>query len=103
MQYLNPAAFQLVPISAVSRQTIRSGNATVGQFRAPGFKNIDMSVGKLFNVWGQKRIELRADILNALNWVNYVAVSTSLSNANFGKVTGTSAARVAQVQVRFSF
>lgn len=103
LQYLNPAAFQLVPIHPVSKQTIRAGNATVGQFRLPGLKNVDVSVGKLFSVGGRRRLELRADILNAFNWINYVAVTRSLSASDFGKVTGVGAARVAQVQARFSF
>ena len=51
----------------------------------------------------RSRIELRADILNALNWINYVAVSTNRSSSNFGRITGVGAARVAQLQVRFSF
>jgi hypothetical protein len=103
MQYLNRAAFQLVPLHPVSRQTIRPGNATLGQFRLPGFKNVDVSVGKQFSVGGARRLELRADILNAFNWINYVAVSRSLSTSNFGEVTGVGAARVAQVEARFSF
>jgi len=103
LQYLNPAAFQLVPLHPVSRQPLRAGNVGVGQFRAPALKNVDVSVGKLFSVGGRKRIELRADILNALNWINYVAISTNRSSSNFGQITGVGAARVVQVQVRFSF
>ena len=79
LQYLNRAAFQLIPIGAVSRQTLRAGNAGVGQFRGPGLKNIDVSLGKSFNIAGQKRVELRADILNALNWVNYISGSRRTS------------------------
>ena len=89
LQYLNPAAFQLVPLGPVSRQTIRAGNVGIGQFRGPGLKNIDLSLGKSFNIGGPRRMELRADILNALNWVNYIRVSTNLSASNFGQVTGT--------------
>ena len=103
MQYLNRAAFQAFPLSPVSRQATRAGTVGMGQFRAPGFKNLDVSLSKSFNVGGPKRIELRADILNALNWVNYVAVQTNISASDFGGITGTAAARVAQVQVRFSF
>jgi Carboxypeptidase regulatory-like domain/TonB dependent receptor-like, beta-barrel len=103
LQYLNPAAFQLVPIGAVSRQAIRAGTVGNGQFRAPGLKNIDVSLAKSFNVGGPRRVELRADVLNALNWVNYIAVSVNRSASNFGRITGVAAARVAQLQARFSF
>ena len=46
---------------------------------------------------------MRTDILNALNWINYAAAQTNITASNFGKITGTGAARVAQVQARFSF
>jgi hypothetical protein len=103
LQYLNPAAFQLVPLHPVSRQTIRPGNGTVGQFRGPGLKNVDVSVAKLFSVGGRRHLELRADILNAFNWINYIGISTSRSSANFGQITGVGAARVMQLQARISF
>jgi hypothetical protein len=103
MQYLNLAAFQAVPLGSVSRQTIRPGDVGNGQFRAPGNKNLDVSLSKSFNVGGQRRIEARADILNALNWINYASVQTNITASDFGRINGTSAARVAQVQARFSF
>lgn len=45
------------------------------------------------------------DVGNAINenWINYVAAQTNITASNFGKITGTAAARVAQVQARFSF
>jgi hypothetical protein len=46
---------------------------------------------------------VRTDILNALNWINYAAVQTNIAASDFGKITGTGAARVAQLQARFSF
>jgi outer membrane receptor protein involved in Fe transport len=103
MQYLNPAAFRAVPLNSTSRQTIRAGNVGVGQFRLPGLKNLDLSLGKSFSVGGGRRIEIRADMLNALNWINYAAVQTNITASDFGRITGTGAARVVQLQARFSF
>jgi len=103
MQYLNVEAFQQVALNAVSRQTVRAGNVGVGQFRLPGFKNLDLSLSKSFRAGGPRLVELRTDILNAFNWINYAAAQTNITASNFGKITGTGAARVAQVQVRFSF
>ena len=50
-----------------------------------------------------RRLELRADVLNALNWVNYASVQTNLTASDFGRINGTGPARVAQVQARFVF
>src|SRR5262249_36835555 len=96
MQYLNPAAFQQGPLRPISRQPVRAGNVGVGQFRAPGFKNLDLSFGKAIAVGGSRRIELRADVLNAFNWINYASVQTNITASDFGKINGTGAARVAQ-------
>ena len=89
MQYLNPAAFRAVPLNSMSRQTVRAGNVGVGQFRLPGLKNLDVSLSKAFPIGGQRRIELRADMLNALNWINYAAVQTNITASDFGRITGT--------------
>ena len=44
-----------------------------------GIKNLDVSLSKSFNIGGPRRIEVRTDILNALNWINYVAVQTNIT------------------------
>ena len=103
MQYLNLAAFRAVPLNAVSRQTVRAGNVGVGQFRLPGLKNLDVSFSKAFAIGGQRRIEVRADMLNALNWINYAAVQTDIAASDFGQGHRHGPARVVQLQARFSF
>ena len=100
---LNPAAFTLVPINAVSRETVRAGNVGNGQFRGPNFRNVDFSLAKPFRLAGRSRIEIRCDMLNALNWTNYTSIQTSITATNFGQVTGLGDARVVQIQARFSF
>ena len=103
MQYLNPAAFAAVPISSISRETIRAGNVGNGAFRGPKYRNLDVSFGKSFTVSGSKTIELRADVLNFFNWINFTTIQTNITAANFGQAVGTDAARVAQLQIRFAF
>ena len=103
LQYLNRAAFQQVPISAISRQTIRRGNIGNNAFRGPGFKNLDLSLVKSIPFGGARRLELRADMLNALNTTNYRTIQTQITAANFGEVTGTANARAIQLQIRFGF
>jgi hypothetical protein len=103
LQYLNPAAFALVPVNAVSRQTERPGSTGNGQFRGPNYRNLDFSVTKSFRLAGRTRLEFRSDMLNALNLTNHTAIQTSISATNFGQVTGLSDPRVVQVQARLSF
>jgi hypothetical protein len=103
LQYLNPAAFALVPINAVSRQTVRPGNVGNGQFRGPNYRNLDFSLAKSFRLAGRSRLEVRSDMLNALNLTNHASIQTNISTTNFGQVTGLGDARIVQVQARLSF
>jgi len=103
LQYLNPAVFVQVPLNAVSRQPIRAGNVGNGQFRGPGFRNLDVSLAKSVRLAGRSRIELRADMLNALNLTNHTAIQTNITASNFGRVIGIGDARIVQVQTRLSF
>jgi hypothetical protein len=103
MQYLNKAAFQAVPLSPLTRQTIRAGNVTPGQFRGPAGRQIDASVTKTFPVGGPRKLEFRIDMLNALNVRNYTSIQTNINASNFGQVTAMGDARVVQVQTRYSF
>ncbi len=103
LQYLNPAAYRLVPVSSASSRTVRRGEANATPLRAPGNWNVDFSLGKNFPITEGKTFELKADLQNALNHTQYINVSTNLSGINFGQVNGTRTARVVQLQLRFAF
>jgi hypothetical protein len=103
LQYLNPAAFQLVTVNTASSRTIRRGHAGAAPLRGPGQSNLDLSIGKTFSLAETKELELKADMLNALNQTQYTSIATNMSGVNFGLVTGTSPARVIQLQLRLAF
>lgn len=103
LQYLNRAAFATVPLSALTRQTVRPGTVGNGQFRGLGSRNVDLSVARTIRTGGPTRLELRVDMLNVFNSVNYTTIQTNINASNFGRVTGTSDARIVQVQARISF
>ena len=103
LQYLNPAAFQMVPISVASNRTIRRGHASGAPLRGPGITNLNLSMGKTFSLVEAKTLEVRADVLNAFNQTQYKDISTNMNAIDFGKATGTASARVIQLQLRFAF
>jgi hypothetical protein len=45
-QYLNPAAFVSVPISALSGEQIANGNLSFNAVRSPGLINLDAALAK---------------------------------------------------------
>jgi outer membrane receptor protein involved in Fe transport len=103
LQYLNRSAFALVPLGTVSRAPERPGNVGNGAIRAPGLVNVDLSFGKTFQLTERSRIQIRADMFNALNHTNLTGLRTSLNDAFFGQLLSTAGARVIQLNTRFSF
>ena len=89
------------------------GNAprAMSDVRTPGAFILDMSVFKTFQMGGSRQLQLRMEMFNAPNWVNYsrpnmgfVAGPTGLSNsASFGRITSARDPRQLQLGVRFVF
>ena len=72
--------------------------------RGPGFFVFDLSVGKEVRLPGSAAVQLRVDILNALNHTNYGGIRTSLNANDFGRafsIAGTP--RKVQLQARLTF
>lgn len=103
LQYLNPAAFARVPVNAVSRAPIRPGTLGRNALRLPGFWQVDLSLAKTFAITERVRLQLRADMFNALNHTDFSAISTSITAANFGRFTATRGARTGQLNLRITF
>lgn len=65
------------------------GSAGVGTERAPGFFNLDTSIGKRFNITERQRLEFRAEMFNILNYVSWGAPGRDITApASFGQITG---------------
>ena len=63
----------------------------------------DISLVKQFKIYERLSTELRADFFNAFNRRNLNSPVTDLSNPNFGRITGSSAARIIQLGWRMEF
>ncbi len=105
LQYLNPTAFGLIPVSSASGAPIRPGNVGRGFVRAPGMWNLDFSFAKSTPVplHETARLQLRADMFNALNHTNLSGLRTSRNDRFFGQLLSTRGARVIQVGVTLTF
>jgi len=103
LQYLNAAAFQLIPRAAASGAPIRPGNAGRGSFRVPGLWNLDLSVSKYVPIHERVRMQIRADMFNALNHTNLSGLRTNRNDAFFGQLLSTRGARIIQGGASLSF
>jgi hypothetical protein len=65
------------------------GSAGVGTERAPGFWNLDTSVGKRFAITERQRLEFRAEMFNLFNHVAFGPPGRDITNTGtFGQITG---------------
>ena len=94
LQYLNRAAFALVPTSPVSGASIRPGNIGNGAVRSPGLQNLDFSMAKNVAITERLKLQLRTDSFNFLHHTNFTGMSTSVNSPTFGRFTSTRGARL---------
>ncbi len=81
------------------------GSAGVGTERAPGFFNMDTSIGKYFNITERHRLQFRAEMFNVLNYVSWGAPGRDITTpATFGQITGQiNSPRNIQFSLKYSF
>ncbi|HUQ94254.1 MAG TPA: TonB-dependent receptor [Bryobacteraceae bacterium] len=102
LQYLNRAAFALVPVIPASGATARPGTIGRNALRGPGSWNVDAGLAKNFAFTERTRFQFRVDLFNAFNHTNLGGVSTNIQAGNFGRLT-SAGARGVQLNGRFSF
>ncbi len=80
------------------------GNTVRNAYTGPGQKNVDLSFIKFIPFAERFRGELRAEMFNVFNWVNYANPNTNLIGANFGRIErASSGPRVIQLAFKLSF
>ena len=81
------------------------GSAGVGTERAPGFFNLDTSIGKRFNITERQRLEFRAEMFNLLNYVSWGNPGQDITApATFGSIGGQiNAPRSIQFGLKYAF
>ncbi|MDQ3473219.1 MAG: TonB-dependent receptor, partial [Acidobacteriota bacterium] len=81
------------------------GNGSLGRntFRAPGFFNTNLSVSKNFRMGEDRRLQFRADFLNAFNQDSYGIPVNNLNSADFGRNLNNFGNRVIVLGAKLSF
>ena len=87
----------------------RPAALTRNSFRLPSVTALDLSASKQFTIAGSNRIELRAEVFNALNAKAVTGVNNTIGldvnnpPATFGQVTGRQGAIEGQLSIRYRF
>jgi hypothetical protein len=95
-QWFNTAAFAVAPQFTL-------GTASRNPVRGPAYRDVDLAVMRRVPVRSGTAIELRAEIFNLLNTVNFGAPAAVLGAANFGTITSALDPRVVQLAVKVLF
>jgi hypothetical protein len=94
--WLNRAAFAAAPEN-------RRGNSSRGQFRGPDYLVFDLSLRKQFAIAGDVKMQIQADLFNALNRDNFRNPNVDLNAAAFGTITTVAPPRQIQLGARLTF
>jgi hypothetical protein len=101
--YLNRDSFALVPTSGVTGATLRPGTVKPDQVRGPASWVVDLSLARNVPMPARARLQVRADMFNVLNHVNYGGPETNILSAFFGQIRSAGSPRTIQVGARLTF
>ena len=101
VRYLNPDAFRRINENRGIAE--RVGNAAKGLVRGPGQWTVDFSLSKSFGLTESSRLQVRADMFNALNHVNLSSLNGNVENGDFGTLDRAGSMRQMQMAVRITF
>jgi hypothetical protein len=79
------------------------GDSGLGIIEGPAAHILDLGLSKNFEVVPGKRLQVRWEMFNALNKVNYGNPGTTFGTANFGRILSATAARTMQLGIKFVF
>jgi len=101
--YLNKESFALVPTNPLTTATLRPGSVIPDQVRGPASWVVDFTLAKNFPIRQQMRLQVRADMFNVLNHVNYSGPNTNFLSTFFGQIRGAGSPRTIQLGGRLTF
>jgi hypothetical protein len=80
------------------------GNTRPMQLDVPGYRNVDASLFRSFDLHESLKFQLRGEVSNVFNLVNLGTPSATMNSTTFGQVTGSSGnQRIIQVGGRILF
>jgi hypothetical protein len=95
-RWFNTAAFAAAPEG-------RRGNAPIGLIEGPHWYQWDLSMRKNFALPGTVRLQVRADMFNVFDRVNFNNPNVTVTAAEFGRISGARIPRQTQLSFRLSF
>jgi outer membrane receptor protein involved in Fe transport len=80
------------------------GNERPAQLDVPGYRNVDASLFRTFNIHESLAFQFRGEVSNVFNLVNLPGPSAAMNSSTYGQITGAgNAMRIIQVGGRILF
>jgi len=80
------------------------GNERPAQLDVPGYRNVDASLFRTFNIHESLAFQFRGEVSNVFNLVNLPGPNAAMNGSNYGTITGAgNAMRIIQVGGRILF
>jgi hypothetical protein len=95
-RWFNTAAFTVAPQFTL-------GNASRNPVIGPGYRTLDVMLGKTFVLREDFRLEVRAEAFNVTNTPSFAAPNTSFGTAAFGTITRAFDPRVFELVAKVHF
>jgi hypothetical protein len=97
-KWFNTAAFTAAP-------QFTPGNVGYALMHGPDQRRVDLSIFKDLNLGANRRLQLRAECYNLMNWANFYLPDNNFGSAGFGSIssTGNSIPRQMQFGVKYLF
>ena len=93
----------IIPTAFVPNPTGTFGTLGRNALRAPGALRVDAAFSREFPITERLRLEARGEGFNVINHANFNAPSTTLSSANFGRITSAGEPRILQFALKLHF
>jgi hypothetical protein len=100
-QWVNPGAYSMP--SATPGYCNAFGNAPRNSIAGPGTLQNNMSLSRTIGMGETRSMEVRANINNVFNTVQYTGVDTTVGSPTFGQVSQVGSMRSFQFSARFRF
>jgi Carboxypeptidase regulatory-like domain len=96
-RWIDRSAFRSAPLGEF-------GDSGIGILRAPGFWNVDFTIGKRVATFGSHYMVIRGEFFNAFNHPNYGPPQANIQSTAFGTITSTvNDPRVVQLVAKYVF
>jgi hypothetical protein len=100
-QWFNTNCFTTNPLSSATNIPNVVGSSPRGIVNGPSTRKFDFTVTKNIRFNESMRVQLRGEMFNTFNIVNFNGLSTNVTAANFGQVTSTRDPRTIQLGAKF--